>query len=120
MKPADEEIRAFVAAQPHRATYSEIAAALRGRFGARAWSAEEIRRHCIMQRRAVGYQGTLANNPAMATFIRDRMDRLKMSEIVDACEAAFPGCRIPSRSAVHRFIQAERERALSEGKPHHG
>jgi Arc/MetJ family transcription regulator len=106
-EPMQAEIAAFLEAQPRMLTYSALADALAARFGAAAWDAETIRAFFLRSDRLTVGRAQISRDPEIRAFIRDRIGRQRGEEILAALRAAFPADRVPSRSSLYRFLQAE-------------
>jgi hypothetical protein len=113
--PIEAEMIAFLDAQPRTMTYSALAAELTARFGADvAWDAAAIRAYCIKARR-IG-RAKVARDPALRDFIMDRLGRMDGGEILAELRRTFPAGRVPSRTALYRFIVTARAETAREAR----
>jgi hypothetical protein len=109
-EPIEAEMIAFLDAQPRTLTYSALAAALAERFGQGiAWNADAIRAYFLSAKRTG--RARVARDGEVRAFIKDRIGRLDGGEILAELRAAFPAARVPSRTALYRFIAAARAEA---------
>jgi len=106
--PNRAEIAAFLEGQPPSLTYSALAAALAARFGGAAWGEAKIRAF-FLKSRAAG-RGRVAQDAAVRAFVLDRIGRQNGDAILAGLRAAFPAERVPSRSALYRFMNQETAR----------
>jgi hypothetical protein len=109
----DEEQRAFIECCPLSMTYSELAGACLGRFGTpRAWPRQKIMDYWMAKHRArSGPRSFADNDPELAHFIEDRAARGTIDSIRGEAIIAFGKPRVPSRSAIHEFLQSLHSRA---------
>ncbi len=106
----DPAVVAWVEAQPRHLTYSELAAACLQVFGpARAWNAERLRRYW-QQHHPTLTQSLIDRDPEIVSFLRERVGRISVDQMLEQCRAFYSRDRVPSRSAVYRWVQRERER----------
>jgi hypothetical protein len=92
------EIRRFIEYAPKAATYSELEAQLRERFGDRAWSRADIVKYC--RRGRLTRRSPIETDPDLQSFIEERLWRLTLDELVIECRRRFG--RTPSRTAISR------------------
>lgn len=106
---SDAAVRQAVDTAPRSLTYTELARELCQRFGPdRAWSAEQITRYWQATRPVHrGQPARIAQDPAIRSFIDDRLGRMTLDELTDALRRQF-GFRAPSRSAIGRYWQSRR------------
>lgn len=106
----DAQIAAWVDAQPRQLTFTELAAACRAAFGPEhAWDADRLRRywhtaHQVMTR------SPIERDAELLAFLRERMGRLTVAELLRECSTRYAAGRVPSRSALYRWISRERSR----------
>ncbi|HYH19125.1 MAG TPA: hypothetical protein VD995_10965 [Azospirillum sp.] len=107
MNTSDPEVEAFILKAPRTMTYSDLERAIRGRFGAeRAWSAQQVAVFWSRTEAAVRRtHSRLATDDEVRRFVDDRLFRLTLNQVLDACTAEFGAARTPSRSALHRYSQ---------------
>lgn len=111
-EPIEAEMIAFLDAQPRTLTYSALAAALADRFGqGLAWDAARIRAYFLEARR-MG-RARVARDVEVRAFILDRLGRLDGGEILAELRRTFPAARVPSRTALYRFLAEHRKAAVS-------
>lgn len=102
------EVAAFIRAQPRALPYSALAAACREAFGPeRAPDADTIRQWWLRESGAAP-RGKIGRDPEIVDAIRDHLGRLNPTEIMEALRARFAPERLPSRSALYRFVERER------------
>ncbi len=105
-------IEAFIVAAPRTFTWSELHNAVRQRFGeelAEGWTKDRIAlvwasAHPMRRGLTAWYD----RDPEVKRFVDDRLFRLTLTEIYDACVKMFGAERAPSRSALHRYSQQVR------------
>lgn len=109
--PTDPEIRAFIAASS-AGTYSDLAAAIRAKFGeGRAWPVELIAAIRLELRPPRRFPPSrFDTDEQVAGFIADRADLLSLDRLLAAGAATFGKARFPSRSQLYRFVRRLRER----------
>lgn len=101
------EIVAFILKQPADWGYGRLAGACRATFGAGAPDAAAIRAWWIASGRAVLPRDRISRDPEVADFVRDLAGRLPGDDILAALRERFPAKRLPSRSALYRFLERE-------------
>lgn len=105
----DAEVARAVLSMPRQLTHRQVAARLASAYGAaRAWSTEMVRQYCLTQ----GWppkRGRVEQDPTLRAFVDDRLGRASLDAIVAAAGQRF-GAGAVSRSALHRYLQRERER----------
>lgn len=114
--PHDPEIRALVATSDAE-TYTELADVIRQRFGEpRAWPVDLIAAVRLeLCPPTSGQPSRFEADKAVYGFIGDRADLMSLDRLLAAGVAAFSRERFPSRSHLHRLVQAiriDRRRAL--------
>lgn len=104
----DAEIIAWVDAQPRHVTYSDLAGACLRAFGPeRAWDAEMLRYY--WQGKCLGTKRSPIDlDTEMLAFLRDHIDRWTIADMLKLCQARFTPERVPSRSALYRWVSRER------------
>ncbi len=108
--PFDADVAAWVEAQPRQFTYSELAAACLSQFGPeRAWDAAKLRRYWHARPRE-GRVSPIERDTELLAFLRDREGRLTGPDLLAQCAEHFPAERVPSRSALYRWISRARAR----------
>ena len=112
-EPIAAEMIAFLDAQPRTLTYSALAAALAERFGQGiAWDAEAIRAYFLRARRIS--RARIGRDAEVRAFIMDRLGRLDGGEVLAELRRTFPASRVPSRTALYRFLAAARDEAAQK------
>jgi len=102
------EVAAFIRAQPRELPYSALAAACREVFGPDlAPDADTIRQWWLREGGAAP-RGKIGRDPEVAAAIRDHLGRLSPPAIMEVLRARFAPERLPSRSALYRFVERER------------
>jgi hypothetical protein len=104
----DPEVVAWIEAQPRHLTFGELAVACADLFGKRrAWDADQIRRywdaaHTTLERSPID------NDPVLLAFLRDRVGRFAVDQILIDYRRRHPDRYVPSRSAAYRWLSRER------------
>jgi hypothetical protein len=107
---ADPDQVAWIERQPRQLTYTELAGRCLDHFGPdRAWTVDHIRTywqsaHQTMARLPIERDGELL------AFLQDRVGRATVDEMLAQCRARFTPDRVPSRSAIGRWLSRERTR----------
>jgi hypothetical protein len=106
----DQDVAAWIDAQPRQMTYSALAMACLERFGAAlAWDADRIRDYWESAHPVLG-RSPIDRDGEIVAFLRERMGRVTVDELRAECRTHFAADRVPSRSALHRWILRERAR----------
>lgn len=107
------EIAAFLRAQPRELPYSDLAAACAARFGHDAAPDAEAIRLWWLAEPGRPSRTKIARDATVYAFIRDLVGRRSPAEIMECLRERFPAHRIPSRSALYRFVADERQAAIA-------
>jgi hypothetical protein len=111
---SDREVAEWIEAQPRDLTHSELAAGCAERFGPeRVWDADTICDYWL-GKHPVPPRTWIDRDPGVTAFLRDRIGRQTLDAIVAQCREQFPAKRVPSRSALHRWISRERMRRRAQ------
>lgn len=109
MTNVNRQIEAFILEAPRTMTYSELEAAVRERFGASGWTAERIAEFWTARSEVRACRlGLLDRDGEVRRFVDDRLFRMTLDEMLEACRSVFGDARTPSRSALHRYSQRVR------------
>jgi hypothetical protein len=106
----DRGVAAFLDRLPRQMTYTQMAAACLERFGADgAWSRTKIAEYWKSRHpRGVGRVSRIDLDPELRDFVEDRLGRLTLDELAEACGERFGPERSPSWSAIQRYAQRRR------------
>ncbi len=111
----DAEQRKLIDSFPLSTPHSVVAAACRDVFGAtRAWPARKIMEYRLARQQRGGRLSFADRDPALASFIEDRIGCGTIDWIHSEAIRAFGAKRVPSRSAIHEHV--ERVRSRGDGR----
>jgi hypothetical protein len=103
----DQEIVAWIERQQRQLPFTELALACLQCFGHdRAWSVEQIREYWLAAHPVI-LRSPIDRDAELLAFLRDRFRRLTGPDMLVACRAHFPASRVPSRSALNRWLNRE-------------
>jgi hypothetical protein len=108
----NDDIKEFILSCPRSMTYREIELAIRDKFGDdRAWSHTRIVNYWQSVKFAhKGSPSRIDRDFEVRSFVGERIHRLTLSELAEACRARFGRERAPSRSSLGRYSQYIRRR----------
>ena len=112
---ADVELQAYLRQRAPGASVPELRNACLRRFGAVRTPSLSALHRWMKKHRAGPRRGVLLRmngERKLASFIRERQDKITLDALLTACREAFPAVAL-SRSVLHRFVQARRNASPS-------
>lgn len=109
------EVAAFIRAQPRALPYSALAAACREAFGPELAPDADTIRQWWLREGDTGARDKIGSDAELAAFIRDRVGRLRPSQIIAELHARFAPDRLLARSTLYRFVNRETAAAAVAG-----